>query len=268
MAPELDPVWVRHRRQTAEALRSGDREALHELYADLGEDLASEVDDVPPLLSYPETAPAVAKLVRADPGELVLDVGCGPNPAVSLAVADLCGAVVVGVDISHGMVRLARRVADRRGARFLGVVADVEQLPFRDASFATVVSDDTIEHVPDDREAVAEMVRVAAPSRRVVIATPNRYRLDVLWRRLRDLLRGRLRPASHYYAADSHLREYSWRELDDLVATCATRVAWSPVPWPGGWVARLASWLTTLPGLRRLSRVLVFALRRPCRPPR
>jgi SAM-dependent methyltransferase len=47
-------------------------------------------------------------------------------------------------------------------------------LPFPDASFASAVSIQSIEHVPDPDRALAEMARVLAPGGVAVIVTPNR----------------------------------------------------------------------------------------------
>ena len=49
---------------------------------------------------------------------------------------------------------------------------------------------------------------------RMVVATPNRHSLEVVYRKGRDLLRGRRQPASAYYAATSHLREYTSRQCE------------------------------------------------------
>ena len=78
----------------------------------------------------------------------------------------------------------------------LGVVGDVERLPFRSHAFDALVCDDTIEHLPDDRRGVSELASVVRPGGMLVIATPNRYSLQIVWRKLRDRLasRRRLRP--------------------------------------------------------------------------
>lgn len=104
----------------------------------------------------------VVDLVRAPGGGLggsVLDVGCGPH---GLACA-LPGVAFTGVD-----VLFPHEVAPGMTA----VRSDGGPLPFRDASFATVVCLDVLEHVPagDRAGLVQEMARVAAE--RVVVACP------------------------------------------------------------------------------------------------
>ncbi len=172
------------------------------------------------------------------------------------------GRWVVGMDIGHGMVRLARREAARAGVDFTGVVADLERLPFRDGAFASVVCDDTIEHVPDDRAGLAELARVTCPGGRIALATPNRVRLDVVMARLRDRRAGRRRPDRSYYAAQSHLREYTWRSLERRLPDTLVVVRRGQVPWSGRLKFRLASWATALPGLRQWTRVVLLLLER------
>ena len=50
-----------------------------------------------------------------------------------------------------------------------------ETLPFASDSFDFVFSNEVIEHVADDRQAVAEMVRVTRPNGRILIFCPNRW---------------------------------------------------------------------------------------------
>jgi len=51
--------------------------------------------------------------------------------------------------------------------------ADIQVLPFADRTFETVVSCETIEHVPSPSRAVAELARVLRPGGHLVLTTPN-----------------------------------------------------------------------------------------------
>lgn len=259
---DRDAVFRRHRADVDLALQSGDPDAVRGLYKALGEDLADawDGDDDPPQLSYPETPEAVGRLLEGSTGPL-LDAGCGPNPQASVR-AGRDGRLVVGMDIGHGMVRLARAAAQRAGVDFVGVVADLEHLPFRDGVFGSVVCDDTIEHVPDDRAGLAELGRVTRPGGRIALATPNRVRLDVLAARLRDRRRGIRRAPRAYFAAESHLREYTWTSLESRLPSTLRVRARGQVPWSGSRRRRLATRLTALPGARRWARVVLVLLER------
>jgi SAM-dependent methyltransferase len=258
-----DP-FERHRREVAEVLIGGTADDVKRLYVHLGEDLESAFGDDPaavPRLSYPETAEVVADAVPRT-ARLVLDAGCGPDPGAGTLVARR-GAAVVALDIGLGTVRLARAKAALEGVHLLAVVGDVEQLPFRDGAFDAVVCDDTIEHLPDDAAGARELRRVTADGGRVVVATPNRWSAQVLVRKLRDRRAGRRHPASHYYAAESHLREYTWRQLERVTRGAGLRiVARRSVDWPGGGRRALASAVTRRWPGRLVARMLVLVLRR------
>ena len=131
-------------------------------------------------------------------------------------------------------------------------------LTFRATAFEGAVCDDTIEHLPDDARGVAELARVLASSARVVLATPNRHSAEVLWRKSVDRLRGERRAAPAYYAATSHLREYTWPELERLVRPVLRVRRRAAVGWDGGWKRRLATRLSSRPPLRRLARMVVI----------
>lgn len=79
---------------------------------------------------------------------------------------------VDAVDASLGMATMARR----RHPGLSGTVADVRHLPFADASFATVVSNSTLDHF-DHRESIGasfrELYRVLVPSGRLVLTLDN-----------------------------------------------------------------------------------------------
>ncbi len=54
-------------------------------------------------------------------------------------------------------------------------VAAAEHLPYPDESFDVVFSNEVLEHVQDDRQALVEQARVLKPSGRTIIFCPNRW---------------------------------------------------------------------------------------------
>ena len=261
-ADALQDAFEKHRVQTEEAIASGDATAIKRLYVELGDLLDDALKGdagSAPVLSLPETGPVVLGLMKGVSG-LLIDAGCGPNPAMSIALArEQPGRVMVGMDIGFGIVRLARAVAERQGIRFLPIVADLEALPFRNDVFDGGVCDDTIEHLPDDRRGIDELARVLKHSGRMVIATPNRESAEVLFRKGRDRIKGRHNPASAYYAATSHLREYTWMQAERLLESAFRIRKRASVGWAeGGWKRKLATRATETGLLRRFSRMIVI----------
>ncbi len=100
----------------------------------------------------------LAKLVTGS-GRPVLDVGCGPGRTTGvLAERDL---PVIGIDLSPGMIEVARR--DHPGLDFR--VGSMTALDLPDGSASAVVSWWSIIHLPRDvvPQALAEFERVLAP---------------------------------------------------------------------------------------------------------
>jgi SAM-dependent methyltransferase len=91
----------------------------------------------------------------------VLEVGCGWGE-LAVWIGRDTEAEVVAIDLSPRMVELARsRGVDAR-------VADVQDLPFADASFDVAVAAWMLYHVPDLDRGLAELRRVLAPGGRLV----------------------------------------------------------------------------------------------------
>jgi SAM-dependent methyltransferase len=128
--------------------------------------------------------------------------------------------------------------------------------------FDGLVCDDTIEHLPDDEAGVRELGRVVKPAGRALLATPNRHSAAVLWTRLRDRVGGVRKAAGNYFVASSHLREYTWPEFERLVARFFVIDSRRPVGWRSGRKKRTFTRLLWVPGLSRMSQMIVLQ----CRP--
>jgi ubiquinone/menaquinone biosynthesis C-methylase UbiE len=94
-----------------------------------------------------------------DPGNRVLDVGCGSgNLALTTSRSD---AEVVGLDLSRGMLELAREsaeLAEEGGIDW--IEGDAEELPFRDGTFDVVLSSFGHVFAPNSTAVADELVRV------------------------------------------------------------------------------------------------------------
>jgi arsenite methyltransferase len=103
------------------------------------------------------------------PGEAVLDLGCGAG-FDSFVAAQLVGTAgrVAGVDMSAEMVAVA--AAGLREVTFPQIefrVAEVEALPFPDASFDIALSNGVLNLIPDKAAALREIFRVLRPGGRL-----------------------------------------------------------------------------------------------------
>ncbi|MDP2918915.1 MAG: methyltransferase domain-containing protein [Dehalococcoidia bacterium] len=114
-------------------------------------------------------AEMIGELLSPEPGEKVLDAGCGTGVFTLDVLA--AGARVVGLDISGPMLGIARKKTE--GYPFSAIQGDMLCLPFRDGYFDKAVSITALEFIADARSAVDELFRVTRPGGRVVVATLN-----------------------------------------------------------------------------------------------
>jgi SAM-dependent methyltransferase len=88
----------------------------------------------------------------------VLEVGCGNGLMWRENLDRIPGGWRITLtDLSAGMVEEARRALGNRAAY---AVADVQALPFEDASFDAVIANHMLFHVPDRARAFGEIARV------------------------------------------------------------------------------------------------------------
>jgi len=114
---------------------------------------------------------AVLDAASVGPGTAVLDVGCGTG--LTLVLASERGAVPSGVDISPGLLAIARDRLPHADMR----EADMESLPFGDAAFDAVTGVNAFQFAGDPHRALHEAARVTRPGGRVVaslFAAPER----------------------------------------------------------------------------------------------
>jgi SAM-dependent methyltransferase len=111
-------------------------------------------------------------LGHVEPGEAVLDLGCGAGTDLLIA-AQMTGPSgrVIGVDMTAAM--LARAEASAGEMRLANVElheALIERLPLEDASVDVVISNGVIDLVPDKEAVLDEIDRVLRPGGRVQLA--------------------------------------------------------------------------------------------------
>lgn len=103
--------------------------------------------------------PYLRDLSRRMLGAKLLDVGCGTG-VVSIAAMNL-GFNVTGVDHTPEMLAVAKQKAGSGHATFQ--VAEIDALPFPDASFDVITCQRMLHHVPELKPALAETARVLRP---------------------------------------------------------------------------------------------------------
>ena len=107
------------------------------------------------------------------PGDTVLDCACGLGYGSALLSARSAGSQFIAVDIDEKAIRYAKdHFAGRYGVDYRQSLG--ERLRFMpDQSIDTIVSFETIEHVPDYQQILQEFARVLKPDGRLIASVPN-----------------------------------------------------------------------------------------------
>lgn len=146
-----DPEYLKY--QYGDAQKLSIRAETHRLYSERPDDMSDW------LLGF----------VGAEPGHLLLDVGCGTGWLHTALVARRVNAVAL--DLSFGMAQETQRQASNGAFRVAVLQADARLLPMRNASFDRVIATHVFFHVPDVRGALREMRRVLRPGGRMLAST-------------------------------------------------------------------------------------------------
>ncbi len=146
------------------------------------------------------------------PGDKILDVGSGTGRHVG-AVARIKKVSVVGSDVSLSDISTSKKRLQFQkecgecNGRWYFTASSVCALPFSDGAFDTVICTEVLEHIPDDRRAVAEIVRVIKPGGRLVVSVPRYWPEWICWHLSKE----------YYDVPNGHLRIYRRRALCSLL---------------------------------------------------
>jgi 2-polyprenyl-3-methyl-5-hydroxy-6-metoxy-1,4-benzoquinol methylase len=109
------------------------------------------------------------QLMPPRPGARALDVGCGVGQVVGRLMA--AGFKAHGVDVSQPNIERAHQVSERCQ------LYDGKKLPFADGYFASAGALNVLEHVDEPEAFIRELVRVVEPGGKVVLSSPNFFRV-------------------------------------------------------------------------------------------
>ncbi len=122
-------------------------------------------------------------------GDRLLDLGCGGGRHAYEAMRR--GALVTAIDADASEIKdtaalMSALATDdpataTRGGKGTAGVGDARCLPFPDASFDRVIAAEVLEHIPEDRRAMAELARVLRPGGTMAVTVPRWWPELVNW---------------------------------------------------------------------------------------
>lgn len=138
-------------------------------------------------------AQRLVQVIDLQPGERVLDVACGTGIVARVAASHMgAGAQVTGLDISPGMLEVARRNVGVDGPAVEWIEGPAEALPFPGASFDAVLCQFALMFFRDRRAALSEMHRVLDDDGRLGISVWQEIERHPFYETLHDVVRWHL----------------------------------------------------------------------------
>lgn len=157
--------------------------------------------------------------LNVQPGDRILDAGCGIGRHLWEFYRNR-KVHVVGIDMDWEDLRKAKFTLNSMdhsaGGSWLTCQADVTKLPFEDEAFDIVICSEVLEHIPDNKAAVSELVRVLKSGKNLVVSVPRYLPEKICW----------ALSAEYHSEPGGHIRIYKKRKLKSMLEAAGTK-CWS-----------------------------------------
>ncbi len=154
----------------------------------------------------------VLALLSAGSGDVIADLGCGDGSISGKIITKV--KAVYGVDLSLTRIRRARKKGLQTAC------GSVTELPFRGQMFSRLICSEVIEHLPQPKDLLKEVVRILKPEGVAVFTVPLE---EYLPRTLADVPAEDLENMDYlelkrkYKLVDDHLHSFTERSFQMLL---------------------------------------------------
>jgi ubiquinone/menaquinone biosynthesis C-methylase UbiE len=115
-------------------------------------------------------------------GKKILEIGCGRGGFSNyLQKYNNAPKEIVACDYSASALKIAEKKHGSASGLITWQREDIMALSFDNNSFDTIISCETIEHVPNPKSAIMELYRVLKPGGRLLLTCPNYFNVFGIW---------------------------------------------------------------------------------------
>ncbi len=167
---------------------------------------------------YSKSRPELAEQIATDPGNVVLDVGCGTGQLSSLIRRERRAGQIWGVEVVEKVAKQARANPDLDRVMSGDISAIAAELPA--GHFSHIVAGDVLEHLVDPWSTLATLRRSLRTDGRIVASMPNIRNLSFI---AQLLLGGSFRYRDSGVMDRTHLRFFARKDIRALFAEAGFR---------------------------------------------
>lgn len=148
--------------------------------------------------------------LNLQPGDVVLDAGCGLGRHLR-HLARIPDLKIYGIDKNTWALRETSKSLDTQPDAltrdYLVSIADINKLPFADASFDCVICSEVLEHIPDHQNAIRELDRILKPNGTLAVSVPRYFAERICW----------LISHAYHNEEGGHIRIYRKKQLYQML---------------------------------------------------
>lgn len=158
-------------------------------------------------------------------GDEILDLGCGDGYYLYLLSNLPIKLSLMGYEFDKSVLKNTQKNLVNKKIRL--IQGDIQKMPFKDKSHKKVILTEVLEHIPDDKKALAEIYRILDSDGILVMTVPS-YNFPFLWDPINWILQkfGTHISGTGFFAGiwARHLRLYKRKELIKLVEQAGFKI--------------------------------------------